>query len=185
MCRRTRHIPFLEHEVCEDQDKVRRSTILHSGTTSAQLSDHKPYCKDRIHTSVPQSSTTGNVLDGCIPAHNVVITSLATEIKIPPTPDVNRSVKTNDVPHVSPTLIANPKDLRSVQLVRRMACISMVVAVLPPRPSQRCSRYHPRLPTAPDYPPHGLGQGYLGSTLLACGIVSKNSGWPRLQSAYR
>ncbi len=37
-------------------------------------------------TSVPQSSTTGSVLAGWIPAHRVVMTSLAIEIRIPPTP---------------------------------------------------------------------------------------------------
>ena len=42
-------------------------------------------------TSVPQSSTTGKVLAGCIPAHKVVMTSLATDIKIPPTPDMQIS----------------------------------------------------------------------------------------------
>lgn len=91
MYRRTRHILFLEHEVYVDRDKVRHSTIPHSGPTSAQLSRSRPYYKDRIHTSVPQSSTTGSVLDGCIPAHNVVITNLAIEIRIPPTPDTDPS----------------------------------------------------------------------------------------------
>ena len=37
-------------------------------------------------TSVPQSSTTGSVLDGWMPAQRVVMTSLAIEIRIPPTP---------------------------------------------------------------------------------------------------
>ena len=38
------------------------------------------------HTSVPQSSTTGNVRAGWIPAESVARTSFATEMRMPPTP---------------------------------------------------------------------------------------------------
>lgn len=39
-----------------------------------------------VLTSVPQSSTTGRVRDGCTPAQRVARTSLAKDIKIEPTP---------------------------------------------------------------------------------------------------
>ena len=39
-----------------------------------------------ISTSVPQSSTTGSVLEGWMPAHIVVSTSFATDMRMPPTP---------------------------------------------------------------------------------------------------
>ena len=39
-----------------------------------------------IYTSVPQSNTTGSCREGWIPAQSVVITSLATDMRIAPTP---------------------------------------------------------------------------------------------------